>query len=312
MKAIRRFINTFKEGIKGIWKHKHLGYVSVTSTFFTLLIIGLIIIITVTINNVAFQVQTKVNDVEIFLKQDLTQFQIDTVEDAINKIPFEKTVDFRSSEEALQIMKDSWGENADLLDNIESEGILPASFIVKLNDISNVEDFEKQINENTSASQNIDEIKYYKDLVNDVQRISRYVKLFGTALVVILMLITFFVMSNTIKLTVLSRSNEIAIMRYVGATNRYIRIPFVIEAIFFSLLASIVSYLAVYYLYDYVFNNFGTRISESIALISLTEPSELQIPLLQIFLALGLGIGILGSTFAIRKYLYNKEVTYDK
>ena len=92
MKAIRRLINTLREGIKGIWKHRQLGLVSVTSTFFTLFIIGIIIIITVSINSMALQVQGKVNDVEIFIKNDATKIQIEELRHKIENDGFEKNI----------------------------------------------------------------------------------------------------------------------------------------------------------------------------------------------------------------------------
>lgn len=310
MKLIRRFFNTIKDGIKGIWKHKNLGFVSITSTFFTLFIVGIIILITITINSMASQIQDKVNDVEIFLKNDITSIDTKKIENVIKQNPEKKTIEYRSSEEALEVMKKSWGKNAELLENIESDGLLPASFIVKLDDLSKVKTFVKDIETNQEIKPFIDEVKYYNDLVDQVYRISNYVRIFGTVLVVVLMIVTFFVISNTIKLSVMSRRNEIAVMKYVGATNRYIRVPFIIEAIFFSLLGSILAYLLVYYMYDYIFYNFGTKISEKFTLISLINPKIIQLNLLQIFLALGLGIGVLGSIFSIRKYLLHKEVEY--
>lgn len=312
MKSIRRFKNTLKEGIKSIWKHKNLGFVSVTSTFFTLFIIGIIIIITVTVNSIAVQIQDKVNDVEIFLKGDITSIETEKIEEEIDKLDYEKTMEYRSSQDALELMKKSWGENAELLDNIESEGLLPSSFVVKLEDISQVESFVKEVEENEVIKPYLDEIKYYNELVDQVYRVSNYVRIFGTILVVVLMVVTFFVISNTIKLTVISRTNEIAVMRYVGATNRYIRVPFIIEAIFFSLLGAVISYLLLYSLYDYLFSNFGARISENFAFINLIQPQLIRFSLLQIFLSLGFGIGLLGAIFSIRKYLSNKEVAYVK
>ena len=308
MKAIRRLINTLREGIKGIWKHRQLGLVSVTSTFFTLFIIGIIIIITVSINSMALQVQGKVNDVEIFIKNDATEIQIEELRHKIENDGFEKNISFRSSEEALEIMKDSWGENSELLENIKSDGLLPASFVVQLSDISQAEKFVKSL----VGEPIIEDVNYYKDLVNQVYKLSNYTKIFGSILVLVLILVSLFVISNTIKLTVVSRANEIAVMKNVGATNNYIRIPFIIEGVFYSIFASFLSFLAVFYLYDFIYTRFGVRIIENFSIINLIQPELLKTSLLQIFLSLGFGIGVLGSIFSIRKYLIDREVKYVK
>lgn len=308
MRLIRKLINTIKEGLKGIWIHRNLGMVSITSTFFTLFIIGIIILITVSINSFALQIQNRVNDVEVFIKNDATQLQIDNLETEINNININKTVEFRSSEEALEIMRQSWGDNAGLLDDVQYEGLLPASYIIRLEDITNADQFVETIKNNEA----VDEVNYYRELVNQISKLSAYVKIFGTLLIVVLMVVSLFIISNTIKLTVLSRVKEISVMKNVGATNNYIRIPFVIEGLFYSLIASVLAYLAIYYAYKFIYVNFGLRITENFEIFNLIRPELFRLSLLQIFLALGLGIGVLGSTISIRRYLLDKEVTYAK
>lgn len=308
MRPFKRLLNTLREGLKGIWKHKNLGIVSVTSTFFTLFIIGVIIIITVSINSMAVQVQGKVNDVEIFIKNDTSQLAIEDLRQKIEDYDTPKEVEYRSSEDALEIMRQSWGEDADLLDSLDYEGLLPASFVVKLENIEETDNFVEAMNQDNS----VEEINYYRDLVDQIYRASNYVKIFGTALVAVLMIVSIFIISNTIRLTVISRINEIAIMKNVGATSNYIRIPFVIEGTFFGLLASILAYLAVFYLYSFIYTNFGTRIADNFSIVSLINPEQLRINLLEIFLALGVGIGVIGSIISIRRYLFIREVNYVK
>lgn len=308
MRLLRRLKNTLREGLKGIWKHKQLGFVSVTSTFFTLLIIGVIIIITVTINSMSMQIQGKVNDVEIFVKKDASELQVEELRHKIENYDLDKSISYRSSEEALEIMKKSWQDNADLLENINPDELLPASFVVKLEDISKADEFVQEIEKEES----VDDVNYYKELVDQVYKFSTYTKIFGTILVIVLIIISLFVISNTIKLTVISRVNEIAVMKNVGATNGYIRIPFIIEGLFYSLLGSILSFLAIFYLYKFVYYNFGIRLVNNFSILGLIKPSLLKNSLLQIFLALGAGIGYIGSVLSIRKYLVNREVKYVK
>lgn len=308
MKLFRKFLNTLKEGLKSIWKHKNLGFVSITSTFFTLLVMGIIILITVSINNFAHQIQTRVNDVEIFIKNDASDFEIEMLKEEIDSIGIPKKVTFRSSDEAMEIMKDSWGENANLLDEVDYEGLLPSSYIVSLENIEQADDFVSSIKDNTS----IEDINYYKELVDQIYRLSNYVKIFGTILVMILMVVSLFIISNTIRLTVMSRIQEIAVMKNVGATNNYIRIPFIIEGVFYSVLASLLAFIAIFYLYRFIYFNFGSRLADSFSVLNLIKPSLLKMKLLQIFLVLGVGIGVLGSVFSIRRYLFDREVNYVK
>lgn len=306
MKSIRKLFNTFKEGIKGIWKNKNMGLISVTSTFFTLFIIGIITIITVTVNNMSLQVERKVNDVEIYIVNEASKVDIENLRTKIDSINIEKTVEFRSSEEALELMKKSWGKDAHLLESVDYEGLLPASFIVSLENIEEADEFVNAIKDENI----VEDINYYNKLVSQISKISNYTKIFGTILVLVLIFVSIFIISNTIKLTVFSRKNEIAIMKNVGATNSYIRIPFLIEGVFFSVLASGLSYLAVYFLYKFIYENFANKLSDNLSILNLIRPNLYQLPLLYIFMALGLGIGIIGSVFSIRKYLLDREVNY--
>lgn len=299
VKFLRRTGNILKEGIKGIWVHRAMGLASVISTFATLFVIGIVIIITVTVNSIAADIEGKVDEVEVFIKvgtEKIKEFEIET---KIKDFPGDLTYHYKSSEEALNIMKKTWGENADLLEGITSDKLLPASFVVRLGDISQADEFVNYIKDN----ENIDEISYYKDLVDKAYKISNYVQMFGIALVAVLVVVSLFIISNTIKLTVLSRNEEIRVMRYVGANNSYIRIPFVIEGMFFGLLGSALAFLAVYLGYRTGYLYYNSNIMDNFSVINLIKPMYFKWPLVQIFAAMGLGIGLVGGAFSIRKYL---------
>lgn len=308
MEIFRRLGNTFKEALKTIYKNLNLGLVTITSAFFTLFIICMIIIVSLNANKIASEVKTKVNEVEVFIKVDATQFEIDKLKAEIDKIDIKKKVKFRSSEEALEIMKKSWGENSDLLENIESKGLLPESFVVSLENIEDIEGFVNQI----KGMDSVDDIKYFNDLIKKTTDIANYIKILGTIFIIIFMIVSFFIISNTIKLTVYSRSNEIAVMRYVGASNWYISIPIIIEGIFLSLVASLLAFGASYGIYLYIFDTYLQRVTNNIGIINFINPEALMFTLLQIVLSLGLFIGLVSSIFSIRKYLSKKEVEYVK
>lgn len=295
----KRIINIIKEGLKGIWVHRSMGLASIISTFATLFVIGIIIIISVTVNNIAKEIEGKVDEVEIFIENGTTNVDKLAIETKINEFNGELTYKYRSSEEALNMMKETWGEDAALLDGITSDGLLPASFVISLKDINQADDFVSYIKE----QKGVDDVKYYKDLIDQANKISYYVQIIGAIIVLVLMVVSLFIISNTIKLTVFSRREEIFVMRYVGANNNYIRIPFMIEGLFFGVVGSLLAFLAVYYGYNFVYNYFNAQISDSLSIVSMIQPILFRNALLNIFTALGAGIGVLGSIFSIRKYL---------
>ena len=298
MRAIRRFINSLKDGLKGIWKHRSMGFASIVSTFATLFIFGLILIMTVTINFVAMDVQDKVDEVDIFIDKDASQEEIDILEKKIEDYPVDKKVSFRESDEALELMKESWGEDAAILDGITSKELLPASFIVNIEDISKASDFVAYIKEEDS----VDEVQYYQDIVEKVYTASNYIKIIGAVLVLVLIIVSLFIISNTIKLTVFARSEEISVMKYVGATNNRIRIPFIIEGLVFGIIGSLLAFFAIYYLYAYGYGSFGNIMVENYS-VYLIDPIYFKNSLMEIFLSLGIGIGVIGSMFSMKKYL---------
>lgn len=299
IRFLRRGFNILKEGIKGIWVHRAMGLASVVSTFATLFVVGLVIIITVTINGLASEIEGKVDEVEVFIKVGTDSVDEFALENKIKDFPGKLTYKYRSSKEALDVMKSSWGDNADLLEGITSENLLPSSFVVSMEDIKQADEFVNYIKD----EDNVDEVKYYKDLVEKAYKISNYVQMFGIALVGILMIVSLFIISNTIKLTVFSRKEEIRVMRYVGANNNYIRIPFIIEGLFFGLLGAGLAFLAIYLGYRAGYAYYNAQVMESFSVIKLMPPKTFKWPLVQMFAAIGVGIGIVGGTFSIRKYL---------
>lgn len=298
MKFLRKLWNSIKMGAKGAWKHKSMGLASTISIFATLFILGIILILTVSTNTIANDVESKVDEVDIFLKMGLTDEEMKEFGEKLAAFDGVKEARFRSSEEALRIMKESWGEDAVLLEGIDEDNVLQPSYIVKLKDIKLADSFVKTI----SQDEHVEDVTYYQDIVNQVSTFSKYVRIFGAILVVILLVISIFIISNTIKLTVFVRSKEISVMKYVGATNQMIRIPFFIEGLIFGLLGALLAYFAVYYLYDFLYTRFASSIYEVIYAY-IIRPEVLKESLLTIFLALGVGIGTVGSVFSTRKHL---------
>lgn len=300
MRAIRRFLTMLKQGVKGIWKHKSMGFASIISIVATLFVLGIVLIVTITANNIAKDVQTKVDEVEIFLKQDITATDYAAIEEKLKADVAVDSYQYRSSTEALEYMKQQWGDDAYILEGLEDETqpILEASFIVKLANIENTEAFVQSMRPMSGVS----DITYYQDLVEQVLRISNNIRIFGMIMVLILVVVSLFIILNTVKLTVVSRAREISVMKYVGATNHMIRGPFIIEGIVFGLIGSALAFAAVYGLYTQIYHHFGPRVNELVAKY-LIDPVLLQKDLLIIFLCLGTGIGMLGSAFSVGRHV---------
>ena len=289
--------NIIKQGFKGVWRNKGMGLASITSITAVLLILGIVLILILSLNNTVMDTREKFDEVQIFLEDEITRTQLQEIEKKAKETDKILYVIFKSKDEALEEMKEGWGEEGYLLDGLE-ENPLPHTLILKLKDIEYAEDVVKSI-ENLDG---IEEVQYNYDIIEKLVVFTNYIRTGGLIIVLILILVSIFIISNTIKLTVTARKREINIMKYVGATNGYIRGPFVIEGVVFSLIGAIISILAVNYGYNYFFNAANDRLYVLFT-VHLVPPKALMQDISIIFIAIGAGIGALGSLVSMKRFL---------
>lgn len=297
MKKIRIFFTTLKEGISGIWKHRGMGFASIISILLALLILGVIIISTLSLNQAVGDIESKVDEIDVFIENDVSDEDLATIRDSIKKIDGVGNTAYKSKEDALNIFKKTIDDDEGyLLDGMEEA--FPRSYVITMEDISKSEDFVKTAKDIPGVG----EIRYYQDMIEKVVTISDYVQYGGIVAVIALIVISILIISNTIKLTVVARKREIQIKKYIGATNSVITGPFIIEGIVFGLIGSLIAFGLIYWGYK----GFYTRYSKDILNILTTylvEPEIIYDNILVIFVTLGVSIGILGSSFSLRKYL---------
>ena len=195
--------------------------------------------------------ETPVSDIVSLLENDLDSKEIDDIENSIKEIDGVLSVIFLSREQGLEIMKENFEEDSYLLEGLEEDNPLQNSYIIQLTDIQ----YADSVVEELKLVNGIEDIKYYKDIIDKLMVFANYIRIGGIIVIGILVLVSVFIISNTIKLTVTSRKREINIMKYVGATNGYIRGPFIIEGILFGLLGAVLSILLINYGYEYFFNS---------------------------------------------------------
>lgn len=286
----------FKEGFKSIWRNRMMSLASISSVGATLVILGVVLITILNINNMSNIVKEEFDEIEVFLLDELTLKEIDDIEDEINDYDGVNSVVFISKEEALQSMKEDWGKDGSLLN--DSEDALPNSFILTVNDVK----YADKIVSRLEGIQGIEEVKYFKDIIKKMISFTEFVRMAGFIIIGILTLISMFIISNTIKITVAARKTDINIMKYVGGTNGYIRGPFMIEGMTLGLIGSLVAVLIINFGYFYIHNNISEKLSVLFSVYTI-KPEILLNEMLIVFIAVGTGIGILGSIFSLRKYL---------
>ena len=280
-----------------MWRNRGMGLASVTSISAVLMILGVVLILILSINNAVLDTKLKFDEIEVFLEDDLSSEVLDSIEDSVKDNPGVISIIFRSKEQALEIMKSDWAEEGYLLDGLD-ENPLPDSYIIKVNDIVLA---DKLVN-NVKSLDGVEEVKYYKDVIDKLLIFAGYIQFAGIVIIGILVFVSIFIISNTIKVAVSSRRREINIMKYVGATNGYIRGPFIMEGIMFGFLGAIISIVAVYYGYDYFYKSMNDKLY-ALFTFYLVDPKIIFVDIAIIFLTIGAGIGALGSMISLKRFL---------
>ncbi len=274
-----------------------MSFASVLAITAMMLILGLFFVISVNINLFSEMIQKDYDYVEVYLKDDVDEKQVDNIKGKLENISGVKNIEYRSKQEALKIMKQRWGESGYLLDSL-GDNPLPDSIVINAEDnetANNINKFAKKID-------GVEDVKYYKETVDKLTKASNFLQYSAIVIMIFLIVVSVIVVSNTIKLTVLNRSKEISIMKYVGATNWFVRGPFLIEGIFLGIVSSMIAAALTWLIYIQIEKLIGDDIM--VILSSPLVPADyLAVNLLVIFLAIGVSVGASGSIVSMRKFL---------
>ncbi len=286
-----------KQAFVQMFRNRGMSVASILSILAMLLILGLVFIIIVNINLFTEIVKQDYDQVEVFLKDDATKQQIEEVQTKLENKTGVTEVEYRSREDALKIMKDRWGESGYLLDSL-GDNPLPASFLISVDTLDNA----SEVASYAGSFEIIEDVQYYKETVDKLTRITHFLQIACMIIMAFLVFVSVIVVSNTIKLTVMARADEIHIMKYVGANNWFIRGPFLVEGIVIGLVASLISAGAIALIYKKIIETIGDQV---FAIVSspLISVQYMTINLTIIFVALGCSIGAWGSIVSMRRYL---------
>ncbi|MEJ8555079.1 permease-like cell division protein FtsX [Tepidibacter sp. Z1-5] len=289
-------IYNIKEGFKGILRNPTMSIVSIWSVAAALFVLSIIFSVVININNFTTLVEGQFDNVQVYLKEDITSQRIFDLEKKLNQVNGIENVEFESKQDALNKMKERWGKDAYLLEGIDNP--LDNSFIIEVSNIENTENIANQV----KKFDGIQEVKYYDDVVEKVIQISNIVKISGLFIITILALVSLFIISNTIKLALHGRRREINIMKYVGATDWFIRWPFIIEGTILGLIGALISLTIIYFGYDYFYSKLDLP-AYSIFSGYILPVTGVMNSLINISIVMGVGVGIMGSIISLRRYL---------
>ena len=288
-----------KEGFKNVLKNKKSTLISLVTMVCAMFLFGAFFSIGENVNSILYQVQ-KNQGIEVFIENDATDEQINVLEEKIKSLDSINTVTFKSKQEALDSMKEHLKDNQELLEGYEGENnIFPASFIVTLTDLSKATEVEAKID----VMEHVKKITSNNDTINTLMKIANGIKIAIGIISIILLIISVTIISNTIKLTVHARRKEISIMKYVGATNSFIRWPFMIEGIIIGLVSAVITLLVIGSIYNVIFGKLQTTNVLQTMGVNLLQFDEIVQLVAIAYLILGIGVGFIGSSISMKKYL---------
>lgn len=283
------------DAFKSLKRNRTLSVASIITVSLTLFMFGIFLIAMLNANKLVKNVESKL-EVQVFLKEKISESDKNNIEKTVKNINGVVQVSYETKEQALEKYKEQLGEkNEGLLKGFDKENPLPESYIVKVKSPELVE----VVVSNIEKKSGVEEVVANRELVDRIAAFTKGIKWVGAAALIILIPISLLLIGNTIKLAVYSRRREIGIMKFVGATDGFIRWPFIIEGIVIGLIGSLISGLLLHYSYNLIYH----KLSVSVPMLNLVSSTYILGNVLWIFILSGIIIGSVGSIMSIRKFL---------
>lgn len=286
------------EGFRNVFHNKKSSGASLAIMCATMLIFGLFFMIIENLNNAVETLETQ-QGMQVFINKEASESQILQIEDQIKAIDGVNTVTYVSKQEALNQTKEKLKNKQALIAGWDEDNPFRASYMVTLTDLKQ----SSKVQEEIKQIDNVADISSRDDTINGLVSIANGVRIVSAVILTLLILISVFIIANTIKLTVHARRKEISIMKYVGATDSFIRWPFIIEGIIIGIIAALISILVLGVAYSVIASKLSGAMVLNKMSMSLLTFSDMTTLLIVVYLTLGIGIGAIGSAISMRKYL---------
>ncbi|ACT04339.1 permease-like cell division protein FtsX [Paenibacillus sp. JDR-2] len=301
---ISTLLRHFREGFKNIIRNGWMSFASISSIFFSLFLLGVFVLLALNINNMTSNIESQVQ-IRVYLQTDIDQQKANELENKIRKLTDVSKVEFVSKEEGLELLRKNLGKDGDaLLDGYDKDSNpLPDSFTVEVFDPQNIAVTANEITalNNSDETKPITSVKYGQGTVEKMFKITNAIRNIGLIIVIGLGVTAMFLISTTIKMTILARRREIGIMKLVGATNSFIRWPFFVEGALIGIVASGITTLVVLLAYSKLVSM--NEMELGLLMIKLIPIEECGWKITVLLMGLGTLLGVWGSVLSVRKYL---------
>jgi cell division transport system permease protein len=290
---LRNCIYYLREAGLGVWRNGWMTLASVTVVVLTLLILGSFIAINLNIVQITEGIKSQV-EVIAYLKDDA---EVEDLRQKILDLPGIGQLSYITKEQALERMREQLGEG--ITAALDDRNPLPASFEIKAVNPDHIPGLAETIQQLAG----VESVDYGQEVVEKLFQFTRVLQLFGLGIIAALAIMALFLIANTIKLTVYARRKQISIMKFVGATDWFIRWPFILEGVFLGLLGALTAYLILFFGYSFFYMQTSAWMYQNFLSVAMATPEQVGMELLKMLFALGAGIGAVGSGISVRKFL---------
>lgn len=289
-----------KKGISSVWKNFIMSFASFCILLVSLLQVSVTVLFMMNVNIVMDNIENT-NEITIYIEEGATQEQIDHIRDVLEKNEDLTDIVYQSSEEALEKFKESMGEYSELLEFLD-ENPMPETFLVRTKDLKKI----KYSVEAISSIEGVDQVKAPYDFAAALINIRNTFSVIIIAMLATLVAVSIVIVSNTIRTSVFARREEISIMKYVGATNGFIKLPFFVEGMFIGILAGGAAFGLTWFIYNSVsslFSEENSSLWEMFGFFNLIPFENIMWAVLAINCAAGALLGAVGTIVSMGKYL---------
>ena len=292
---------TLKQGIKNIKRNFMFSIASVITMAACIFLFGIFFSIVNNVNTLAHKVEEDV-PITVLFNEGTTQEQMDAVGELIKARPEVSKIEFESADEAWEKMKKEYfGDDAEAADGFKDDNPLAnsANYRVYMNDITKQSELVSYIQE----LKHVRKVNQSEEAAKTLGNVNKLVSYVSIAIIVLLLVISIFLISNTVSVGIAVRKDEIGIMKYIGATDAFVRAPFVLEGIVLGVIGAAVPLIGLYFCYNGAVSYILTKFNVLSGVVDFIPVWQIYQTLLPISLGLGIGIGLIGSFFTTRKHL---------
>lgn len=288
-----------KKGISSVWKNFVMSFASFSILMVSLLLVSCSVLLMVNVGIIMGNIEDT-NEISVFLEEGVTAEQIEHVRDVLENNSDLTDIRYTSKEEALADFRETLDDYAQLLDSLE-ENPMPETFQVRVTDLTKI----KHVVDLISGVDGVEKVKAPYNFASALINIRNTFTIIASAVLVALIIVSVVIVSNAIRTSVFSRRNEISIMRYVGATNGFIKAPFFVEGMFIGVLAGVASWGLSWIIYDAVFSMFGNDITlwQMFGFFDLIPFTSISWIVLAVNCAAGALLGAVGTVISTGKYV---------